>query len=289
MTSRESGIIVKYFAFTLLISWLPWLTAAALGLSTGSPFGIACVAVGGIGPAGAAVIMLRAYGGREAWRDYLRRLRPGLIGPAWYCVIFLLPVFFTTVAVLISLPFGGTLRQLVPLEKFMENPFSLLSFALFVLFFGPVTEELGWRGYALDALRDRFNGLTASLMLAAVWGLWHFPLFLIEGYPLHEMALGPWQLAGYFSDLFPKCVIYTWIFYNTGRSSLSAILFHFMCNYVGMIIETGPLAEGIQVAVLNGIAAVVVVANPGIFFGKIFPRGHCPTGESKRLGDAQSS
>ncbi|HDP79262.1 MAG TPA: CPBP family intramembrane metalloprotease [Spirochaetes bacterium] len=271
MPAETIKTILRFFGLTYLISWTPWLSAVALGLSTESPFGVACVAVGGIGPAAAAVIMLRAYGDSTARQDYLRRLRPGLIGPAWYGLIFLLPVLFAAAAVFISLPFGGTLRQLVPLEKFLENPLSLLSFALFVLFFGPVTEELGWRGYGLDALRNRFNGLTASLVLAAAWALWHVPLFFIEGYPLREMALGPVQLAGYFSDFFPKCVIYTWIFYRTGRSTLSAILFHFMSNYTGMVIEIGPLAEGIQVAALYGFAVIVVFANRRIFFGnKLF-------------------
>jgi hypothetical protein len=54
----------------------------------------------------------------------------------------------------------------------------------------------------------------------------------------------------------------------------------------GLIIETGPLAEGIQVAVPSGIAVVVVAANPGIFFGKIFSREHYLSGEPKRRSDA---
>jgi len=32
---------------------------------------------------------------------------------------------------------------------FLEQPLTILPFALFILLFGPLLEEIGWRGYAL--------------------------------------------------------------------------------------------------------------------------------------------
>jgi uncharacterized protein len=34
-------------------------------------------------------------------------------------------------------------------------------------------EELGWQGYAIDRLQKRWNALEASLMVGAVWAIWH--------------------------------------------------------------------------------------------------------------------
>jgi len=49
-------------------------------------------------------------------------------------------------------------------------------------------EELGWRGYLLKALQNK-KLLPVSLIIGAVWGLWHFPLILLgHNYPQHPVA-----------------------------------------------------------------------------------------------------
>lgn len=54
-------------------------------------------------------------------------------------------------------------------------------FAGFVLVLGPVPEEIGWRGYALDRLQNRWSALGASLGPRRGWAAWHIPLFFMEG------------------------------------------------------------------------------------------------------------
>ena len=50
-----------------------------------------------------------------------------------------------------------------------------LVFALsmvFVFLLGGGQEELGWRGFALPRLLNRFDAVIASLVLGAVWAVW---------------------------------------------------------------------------------------------------------------------
>ncbi|UNC92180.1 CPBP family intramembrane glutamic endopeptidase [Candidatus Contubernalis alkalaceticus] len=41
-------------------------------------------------------------------------------------------------------------------------------FFLIYLVFGPIPEELRWRGYGIDSLRSRFNFFTASLVMSII-------------------------------------------------------------------------------------------------------------------------
>jgi len=49
-------------------------------------------------------------------------------------------------------------------------------------------------------------------------------------------------------------ILFTWIYNNTNRSTLSAILFHFMCNFSGRLI---PLAEQER---LYGLILIIILS-----------------------------
>ena len=52
-----------------------------------------------------------------------------------------------------------------------------------------LTEEAGWRGYALPSLQTRLRPFVASLLLGVLWAGWHVPLFLLQGTPQSRMPL----------------------------------------------------------------------------------------------------
>ena len=57
-----------------------------------------------------------------------------------------------------------------------------------LLIIGPLSEEIGWRGYALERLQTRWNALTSSLIVGLVWALWHLPLFMMVGTSQYEFG-----------------------------------------------------------------------------------------------------
>ena len=85
----------------------------------------------------------------------------------------------------------------------------------------PPAEEFGWRGYALDRLQNRFNALLSSVILGLIWGLWHLPLFGLEGSIQQNVPIWAFVLG---TVLFS--VILTWLYNNTGGSILAVILLH---------------------------------------------------------------
>ena len=77
--------------------------------------------------------------------------------PSGYLFILLLVPVVASVAGVISTLFGQSFQQFQLAESLQGNILGIFPFMLFILFFWPVPEELGWRGYWLDSLRTQFN------------------------------------------------------------------------------------------------------------------------------------
>ena len=96
-------------------------------------------------------------------------------------IMLIIPVL-TALAILMDVFFGGNVPQFETAKHFLYQPLAILPFVLFILIFGPIPEELGWRGYVLDRLQVKLSAIVSSLVLGAFWALWHLPLFFMEGF-----------------------------------------------------------------------------------------------------------
>ena len=135
----------------------------------------------------------------------------------------------------------------------------ILPFAIFILIFGPLPEELGWRGYALDGLQARYNALISSLILGLIWALWHVPLFFMNGTWQHD-KLG-FATVDFWTFVFGTVIIsilFTWIYNNTNRSTLSAILFHFVINFSGELFSPTEMARLYNLILVTVFSMIVV-------------------------------
>lgn len=146
----------------------------------------------------------------------------------------------------------------------IEDPrsliFLLINFPLFII--GGGLEELGWRGYLQPQLERWVGSFFSILLVALLWGLWHLPLWLIEG-TIQSMLPFSWYLllATILSFSF------TALYKNTG-SVLLCVLSHAWFNgCIGPAVYVG--ANGtLQLAL--GWRAIVVFALEllgGVFFG----------------------
>jgi membrane protease YdiL (CAAX protease family) len=233
-----------YFALAFGWSWLLWIPAGLLKQGEGALPATLLHYAGGIGPAVAGVALITLAHRRERQRDYWRRLIDlRRIGAGWYSVIFLTVPLLAALAALLDLLLGGAGARLEAARRLIARPWSILPFIAFTMLFGPLPEELGWRGYALDGLQARSSALGSSLILGATWSLWHLPLFFIPGTYQNELGLGTLSFWLFVVGLLPQSVLMTWIYNNTQRSTLSAVLFHFMINFTGQLFELTKGAE----------------------------------------------
>jgi hypothetical protein len=116
---------------------------------------------------------------------------------------------------------------------------------------GPLGEELGWRGYALPRLLKQFSPLIASLILGAIWGVWHLPSFYISSLVQSGLSLPVFLCFAMINS-----ILITWIFQHTGWSVLAIVLFHYAVNFSLSIIGA-PMVAFMLVML---VAALLVVA-----------------------------
>jgi CAAX protease family protein len=127
---------------------------------------------------------------------------------------------------------------------------------------GGVTEETGWRGFALPLLQERTTPLAASLIVGALWGIWHFPArpdILLGAYGVGCGALLLGILVVRFLFL---SVVMTYFYNRVGGSTLIAIAMHGLHND-SVFLQGRISAEGLGpyvVGELTLLAPIVAVA-----------------------------
>jgi membrane protease YdiL (CAAX protease family) len=178
-----------FFTLAFMLTWANWVPRALVShglIDVTVPDFMAPVA--GYGPALAAIVLTGVISGRAGLLRLGKRLCRWRVGIRWYAVALFLPAAQAFTALGLHLLFGGELHrpsevptlQVVPLGTPLWLK-ALLLILMFTLGFDGLGEEVGWRGFALPRLLARYPALGASLVLGAIWALWHLPYALTEG------------------------------------------------------------------------------------------------------------
>jgi uncharacterized protein len=234
-------------------TWLFWLVPVVAGWPVWEAPGVWFLYIGGACVPVAAVVL-------SWWDGHLKALLtrlidPRLIPPAWWVVVLL---FIPTVHLLVgalALITGLQTNLMLPSPAVGMAPLELLSFAAFLFLLGPLPEEIGWRGYALPSLLNKFDPLVATLVLGIAWCIWHVPLFFMTGY--YEPFGGAPDPLLFFINILIISIFYTWIFLHTHGSILAAVLFHFSVNFTGELLPLFAEGELMRTAALALLGAIV--------------------------------
>jgi membrane protease YdiL (CAAX protease family) len=219
---------LSYFVFWGPLAFFQIPASSFVRNIMGPTWAIALYIVGGFVPSLAALFLTWKHDGKIGLRSLWQRIIQFNIGLRWYGAAVLVVVL-------------GTLGQLV-IIRLMGNPFDLTVFlkqmgsALPLFILGPLSEEIGWRGYALDRLQTKWNALTSSLILGLVWGFWHLPLFAMIGTSQYELAI---PFVGFVVGLMVTAIIFTWLHNNTHSSIWMAIFFHWVWTYSAQVMASG--------------------------------------------------
>ena len=256
-----------FFVLTFAFTWLLYLPSLLVGAGVlPAPFDMKIYAgvsliLGAFGPLFAALTLLvKASGWSAAWR-LVRSAFDFRFKPIYLAGAFLLPLLVTAGSHYLTRLTGlDALPNSLGLD---DLPYPVMVWAipafLSMLVFGGGQEEFGWRGYAQEPLQERFGVLNGSLLLGALWGLWHLPLWFIPGDP---HAVYPFTAFLIFTTAFS--VQMAWLYNASGKKLLVPWIMHAANNTVLPIfpvykMEAGAVQTGAWIYVgINVFIAIII-------------------------------
>jgi membrane protease YdiL (CAAX protease family) len=200
-------------------------------------------------PALMAIFLTALSEGKAGVRSLLGKLAQWRIRLKWLIIALILALVIRLTMSIIALGLG--MISTIHIRPGGPAQFAILALILFIF---AIPEELGWRGYALPRLLERYSPLAAGLIVGVLWGSLHLALILPgmvnEGAPAFPTVLA---LVG-------GSVLFTWLYVNSGGSVLLTTLFHASQSFFVIVNDGIALAQ--QVWLLAGVysAAALIVA-----------------------------
>jgi membrane protease YdiL (CAAX protease family) len=257
--------LFSFFALTFVATWASWVAAGTLldRSPAGSPVVVSGVFLLGIfSPSFVALWLTFRADGRAGVLAMLSRLFQWHPGVRWY----LFAIGFTA-----SIKLTAALIHRVALgswPRFGDDAWYLMfAAAIFsTITLGQAGEEIGWRGYALPRMAERIGLPRASLLLGAIWAVWHLPLFFIA-----DTTTTGQSFPLYLLQVTALSVTMAWLYGRTGPSLWPVMLLHAAVNNTKDIVpsavdgatnpwalSTAPVAW-ITVGLLWIVAAVLLI------------------------------
>jgi hypothetical protein len=254
----ENRNLWLFFLITFAWSWLFWIPKALVSQDLLSiPPVLGDFLLGHSNPAAwgpfIAAFLLTYI--NEGGRGVKRLLKSGIdyrFEKIWLIPIFLLFPAIVGGALLLSMLTGG----ITPNLSVLSNPFTIPIAFVYIFFLGgPLQEEFGWRGYALDRLQAKWNALISSIILGFFWGAWHLPLFFMSMQAMYYQR----PIWGLMISTILLSILFTWLYNNTRKSILAVLIFHTMFNLSHYMFPALETKLGSLYAIILPLIVVIVV------------------------------
>ena len=162
----------------------------------------------------AALVVAALAEGVAGVKDLGRRLIRWRVRGVWYLLAVGVPLLVQVMAV------GGNMSLGAPSPSFDQlTPLSglFLAAGMNAALGGPLSEELGFRGFALTRLQRSLSPLQATSILAVLVTGWHLPLFFISSFGLHPIDAVSTVAVTFW---------YCWLFNRADGSVLIVLIAH---------------------------------------------------------------
>lgn len=171
----------------------------------------------------AGLIMLAYTAGRSGIRELGSRLIRWRFNWKWYALAVLpLGLYSIATIVAVSSSESGVSAEIsaATLRKMLFSAEAGLFVSLFLR--GAFGEELGLRGFALPRMQLTMTPFRASVIIGALWGMWHLPVLL---------GRDPVSIVAFLLLSFGLSFIFTLLFNGSDGSLIPGLLFHATQNW----------------------------------------------------------
>lgn len=232
---KKRSNLILFFAITLAWTWICGFIPVILGI-TGTPIGTFIFYFGGGAPSVVGLFIVFLTYSRAERRDYFKRcFSLKYMEWKWPLIVFSIFSIISTVCIYIGVNIlGYDMPGMDYIHAIIGNPLMVPLVILISLVSGPLNEEFGWRGYALDKLIVRFGFLKASLLLGFIWAIWHLAWYFTPGqaqYNLLQDSL--FDALMMVPSLMLLSVFVSFVYIKTKRSILAGALVHMFSNLLG--------------------------------------------------------
>jgi uncharacterized protein len=255
MTNNTTKTCINFFALVVALSIPFWILGALAPDTTKlSPIKLPISALMAFCPLMAAAILVYKKQKKRGVKELLKLSFDvkKIKDKKWYFpIVFLMPAiaFLSFCYMKIT---AGIIQELQP------SPLTIFFFFC-AYFVAAIGEEIGWSGFIIDPLQNRYGAFNASIILGIFWAIWH----IIPWNQAHQTV--SWIIWQCIATVFLR-VIMVWLFNNTGKSVFAMVLFHTMINISPYLIPNyGSHYDPFIFAVL--LVTTVLVAS--FFRGKI--------------------
>jgi membrane protease YdiL (CAAX protease family) len=262
--ARPAGVwrqVAAFYALAMGLSlaiWIPYGAQLAGALPGRIPSAI--VVASQYSPTLAALILVTIEGRWRGLSTFLKRSLNARVGLRWFAVALFTPPLMALAIIGLHAVSGGYVPSLAALAQTHAHLMlnwqthadagadasrdagtflaklgaaglipALLVLAGESLANGGISEEAGWRGYAVARLLPGRRTLAVAVLVGFFWGLWHTgPAFWQDVFQGGGRNLAiPLE---YTLGTIPLTVMITWVFANAKRSLLPGMVFHACYN-----------------------------------------------------------
>jgi membrane protease YdiL (CAAX protease family) len=214
-----------FFSLTFVISWSLFIAAAIISRNTSSPdspfspVGYIIYLIGVFAPALVAIFLSWREKGKAGVLALLSKIIKAPSDWRWY-------VFAVGYFVIIKL-LAAIIYRVITSHWPLVGHESFFIIVIAVIFSTPTQagEEIGWRGFALPRLSDRFGLAAASIILGIIWAAWHLPFFFFQNADKFGQSFPVYLLS-----VTALSVAMAWLYWRTNSSLLITMLMHSAVN-----------------------------------------------------------
>lgn len=204
-------------------------------LTFGTPIFMIIYGIAGYSPSISALITMKKYNKKRNSKLFLKSIINIKQNPRIYLYTFLTPITLYIGSYISFKTQGGNL-------PILRYPLSLIIFIIPITIIGGGLEEIGWRGYLLPKLLEKYSSMVATLIVGCIWSIWHFPMWFVLGSHQQDLMFIPFAIS-----CISTSFIMTPLFCKT-RSIWLCILLHSIdnaCSYLFSVSVDSSLSTSI--------------------------------------------